>query len=76
MSLKVKQKRYTPDFYLFEYDLYIEIKGYWWNNDEEKMIKVRNNHKDKNLVVIFGKDKLDNICKNIKSILKEPYWTW
>ena len=32
-----KHKTYTPDFYLPKHDLYLEIKGYWWGNDEEKM---------------------------------------
>jgi hypothetical protein len=31
------KRRYTPDFYLAEVDRYIEIKGYWWGNDQEKM---------------------------------------
>lgn len=30
-------KAYTPDFYLPEYSLKLEIKGYWWGNDKEKM---------------------------------------
>lgn len=25
-----KEKRYTPDFYLPKFDLFLEIKGYWW----------------------------------------------
>lgn len=32
-----KIKRYSPDFYLPDFDLYLEIKGYWWGNDREKM---------------------------------------
>lgn len=32
-----KVRRYTPDFYLPEYDQFLEIKGYYWNNDRLKM---------------------------------------
>jgi hypothetical protein len=31
---------YTPDFYLEEKSQYIEVKGYWWGNDKEKMRQV------------------------------------
>lgn len=32
-----KIKTYTPDFYLYENDQYVEVKGYWWGNDRQKM---------------------------------------
>lgn len=32
-----KQKSYTPDFYLPDFGFYIEVKGYWWGRDKEKM---------------------------------------
>jgi len=32
-----KNKHYTPDFYLPDYDLNIEIKGYWWGSDKRKI---------------------------------------
>jgi hypothetical protein len=32
-----KIKSYTPDFYLPEYDTYLEVKGYWWGDDRRKM---------------------------------------
>lgn len=30
---------YTPDFYLPEFNCYIEIKGYWWQDAKEKFNK-------------------------------------
>ena len=36
-------KRYIPDFYLPEYDMYIEVKGWWKNSD---IIKMNNIHKE------------------------------
>jgi len=72
-----KIKSYAPDFYLPDFDIYVEIKGYWWGNDEAKMLSVKEQHQDKNLVVIFGKNKLDKVCESIKINLPlEPLWSW
>jgi ribosome-associated protein YbcJ (S4-like RNA binding protein) len=72
-----KIRSYAPDFFLPEFDLYIEIKGLWWGDDENKMKTIREQHLDKKLVVIFGKEKLDMICINIKKYLPlEPVWSW
>jgi hypothetical protein len=50
--LNGKTKRYTPDFYLPAYDIYIEIKGRWWGNDREKMDAVIEQHPDKKIFII------------------------
>lgn len=39
-----KQRKYCPDFYLPDLHLYIELKGYWWGTDREKMKSVYNNN--------------------------------
>lgn len=49
------EKSYTPDFYLKEYNLYIEIKGFWWGNDKEKMDAVMDQHPDKKILIIEKK---------------------
>lgn len=36
-KLNNKIKSYTPDFYLKEYGIFLEIKGYWWGDDRNKM---------------------------------------
>ena len=51
-ELDGKTKSYTPDLYLIEEDIYLEIKGYWWGNDKSKMEAVREQHPDKKLFVI------------------------
>lgn len=51
-----KIKRYTPDFFLPEYNLFLEIKGYWWGNDKEKMKLVLEQHQDKRIVIIEKKE--------------------
>jgi|APSaa5957512535_1039671.scaffolds.fasta_scaffold35462_2 hypothetical protein len=55
-TIKDKEKHYTPDFFLPELNLFIEIKGYWWGNDKEKMIEVQKQHKDKNILIIEDLD--------------------
>lgn len=47
-----EQKRYTPDFYLPDRDIYIEIKGYWWGDDRKKMNCVIAQHPEKNIIII------------------------
>ena len=47
-----KTRSYTPDFYLPEFDMYLEIKGFWWGNDKEKMKIVLETHKDKRIIVV------------------------
>lgn len=47
-----KLRRYTPDLFLEEYNIFLEIKGYWWGDDKRKMELVIDQHKDKNVVII------------------------
>lgn len=47
-----KVKRYTPDFYLPDFDIYLEVKGFWWGKDKEKMELVISQHKDKTFIVV------------------------
>ena len=47
-----KSRSYTPDFYLPDFDLFVEIKGYWWGNDEQKMKCVREQHAEKRLIIL------------------------
>lgn len=46
------QKTYTPDFYLEDLNLYLEVKGYWWGNDREKMNYVFEQNPDVKIVII------------------------
>lgn len=60
-----KERRYTPDFYLKEHDIFIEIKGFWWGNDKEKMIAVlKQNPILKNHLVIIESALFQTIIKN------------
>lgn len=45
-------KHYTPDFYLPDFDVYLDPKGYWWGDDKRKIEEVKKQHNDKRLVII------------------------
>jgi hypothetical protein len=47
-----KLRHYTPDFYLPDYNVLLEVKGHWWGRDREKMDIVLETHKDKNIVIV------------------------
>jgi hypothetical protein len=47
-----KEKSYTPDFYLPDFDVFLEIKGYWWGRDREKMDIVLKTYPEKNIVIV------------------------
>ena len=48
---------YFPDFYLEEYDLYLEVKGYERDRDKEKWKSVEN-------LVIIKKDEIERIRRS------------
>lgn len=61
------KKHYTPDFYLPEYNVYIEIKGHWWGNDREKMDCVIEQHPDKRIIIIENKDFSAALALQVKA---------
>jgi hypothetical protein len=54
--LENKQKRYHPDFLLVDTNEIVEIKGYWWNNDIQKMEAVSTQHPEFDIKVLTKKD--------------------
>jgi hypothetical protein len=47
-----KDSHYTPDFYLPEFDMYLEVKGFWWGRDKEKMQNIYDQYPNLRIVVI------------------------
>lgn len=63
-ELDNKRKSYTPDFYLPEYNLYLEVKGYWWGNDKNKMKLVLTAHDIlREQLILILKPEYTNILK-------------
>lgn len=49
---------YTPDFYLPDFDLWIEVKGYWRADAKKKFKAFKKQYKDK-IIKVFDKNKLE-----------------
>lgn len=60
-------KHYCPDFYLPEFDMYIEIKGFLQQDDIDKMNLFKNNYPNKYLKLLLC---ASNEFKNIKLFCK------
>lgn len=54
-----KQHSYSPDFYLPEFDIYIEIKGYWWGDDKNKMDIIIKTYPERRLLIIEKEEYLE-----------------
>ena len=49
-------RNYFPDFYLPDVNEYVEIKGYFFPKDKEKMKLVQEQNIDKNIILLFKED--------------------
>lgn len=70
---------YTPDFHLPDYDILVEVKGYWWGDDRRKMSLVTEQHPDKPIVVLSRESYLDAVRDplswlNSLQIAKVAHW--
>ena len=66
LSKNGRKRNYIPDFYLPEYDIYIEVKGYWTDAAKHKM----NSAQDINPVKIIILESLEEISKFTRRRLK------
>lgn len=55
------KRNYLPDFYIPEYDIYIEAKGRLTSDDRKKHILLKDQHPDKVILMVFGQadNKID-----------------
>ena len=61
-----KTRFYHPDFYLPEYNIFIEIKGRWTEESRLKMNLVEQNNKDKNIVYLESLKNIQYFLQKIK----------
>ena len=47
-----KTRRYAPDFFLPDYNCWLEVKGFWWGNDKRKMEIVTATYPDRRIVIV------------------------
>ena len=50
-TVRGRKQRYIPDFYLPDYDLYIEVKGYWTDAARHKMKDIEERNPGKILIL-------------------------
>ena len=50
-----RKRKYIPDFYLPDYDLYIEVKGYWTDAARHKMKDVQQRNPVRILILDIAK---------------------
>ena len=55
-KLDNKIKSYAPDFYLPDLNIWLEIKGYWWGNDRQKMDIVQQTYPNRKIIIIEETD--------------------
>jgi predicted nuclease of restriction endonuclease-like RecB superfamily len=53
-------RNYIPDFYLPDYDLYIEVKGYWTDAARHKMKSVQINN-DVKILILESLDEIGRV---------------
>ena len=57
---ELKKSTYTPDFYLPEFDCYIEIKGYWRKDAKQKFVQFKKIYNNIS-IFLFNQKKLQLI---------------
>ena len=50
-TVRGRKRKYIPDFYLPDYDLYIEVKGYWTDAARHKMKDIEERNPGKILIL-------------------------
>jgi hypothetical protein len=55
-QLNGKSKKYYPDFLLVDSNEIIEIKGYWWSGDKEKMLAVTTQNPNLDIKILTSKE--------------------
>ena len=53
---------YAPDFYLPDYNLWLEVKCYWWGNDKRKMNIIKLTFPERKIVIV-EKDGYEKIMR-------------
>ena len=60
-----RKRNYIPDFYLPEFDLYIEVKGYWTDAARHKMKDIIKRNPGK-ICILESLADIGKLTKNIK----------
>jgi hypothetical protein len=66
MVINGKDATYHPDFYLFEYNCWIDSKGWLRPESKEKIEKFYSEYKDENLLILYEED-IDSLEQLLQS---------
>ncbi|MBK26148.1 MAG: hypothetical protein CME70_19275 [Halobacteriovorax sp.] len=58
-TIRGRKRKYIPDFYLPDYGVYIEVKGYWTDAARHKMKDVQEKNPIK-IVILESLDEINN----------------
>jgi len=67
IKINERDYTYTPDFFIPNLNIFIEIKGYWRGLGKEKSEEFLKSYPEHNYVVWFGKD-LQNLGINLREV--------
>lgn len=71
-SLDGKNRKFYPDFYIKDFDYYIEYKGWVTSDMEHKMVEAKKQN-DFKLLIVYGNDKrYKDLGLSIKTIIENP----
>lgn len=71
-DLKNKKRKYYPDFYIEDYDFYIEYKGYVTEEMTHKMKNSLHNNKFKLLIIYSNDKRYRDLGLNLSEIIENP----
>ena len=57
-------RNYIPDFYLPDYNVYIEVKGYWTDAAKHKMKDVQSKHPI-SIIILESLDEISNVASHL-----------
>ncbi len=62
------KRTYAPDFFLEDFSIILEIKGYYSDSDKEKMKLVEEQNREYNFFILF-KEEIDNLNRSLSFLL-------
>lgn len=65
-TIRGRKRRYIPDFYLPDLDLYIEVKGYWTDAARHKMKDVEKRNPGK-IIILESLAEIANIKQKLNA---------
>ena len=63
-TVRDRKRKYIPDFYLPDYETYVEVKGYWTDAARHKMRDVLSRH-DIKMIILESLDEIADVDKRL-----------